>query len=465
MSEVHDLTAVELAGKIRSKEISPKEVVDAALARIEACKELNAFVTVAAEEAIRAAADAERVVMKGGALPPLAGIPYSVKDVTSCQGIETTYGSSAMPAFVPDADNLAVARARAAGAILLGKTTTPELAHKIHTYAPVSGLTLNPYSPDVTCGGSSGGAAVAVAAGMGPISLGTDGGGSVRIPASCCGVVGLKPTIGSIPDPQAQDLFGVTAHVGPLARTVADTRLFYEVVQGGHRHDPYSQGPRPAPRSCATLQGVRVAWMPRCGNMDVDTEVAALTHAAVKRMEAMGAVVDEISLDFASLEPHFLVLMESRVVRILRKYVEAGVPGIDPTLLAHYQSGLHYTAVDYMDALSERAATFKNVQDVLQNYDVIASPTVSAPPLPHTQDPHGPVMINGAATGRVRAEWYPYTLGFNLTGHPGISIPCGYTKSGLPVGFQLAGRWYDEHYLLDVAERLEEDLAVPRKAF
>ncbi|MGB6105890.1 MAG: amidase family protein [Pusillimonas sp.] len=464
MNEICCLSAVELAQKIRQKELSAVEVVEAMLSRIGDCKETNAFVCTVADQALEAAGEAQRRVMAGEDVPVLHGVPYSAKDVTNCQGVPTRYGSKALPAFVPQEDNLAVARARAAGAILLGKTATPELAHKAFTYSPLSGLTLNPFSPDVTSGGSSGGAAVAVALGMGPISLGTDGGGSVRIPAACCGVVGLKPTIGSLPDHQAQDLFAVTAHAGPLARNVADTRLFYEVLEGGHLHDPYSQGRRPAPGQCNSLEGVRVAWLPKCGNKELDPDIERLSLAALGQMEALGAVVEEVELDFAALEPHFLVLMESRVRRSLRGLEPQQMVNVDPSLLTHFERGAGHTGTDYLDALAERSAAFRQVQDILARFDVIASPTMSAPPLPHAQDPHEPVVINGRKTGRVRAEWYPYTLGFNMTGHPAVSIPCGYTSTGLPAGFQLAGRWFDEAYLLDVAELVESALAVPTLA-
>src|SRR5690625_255012 len=285
MSELSDLTATELVAGIKAKAFSPQEVLDSVLARCEAAKSLNAFVTLTVDEARQSAKRTEEAILNGHTQAPLLGIPYSVKDVTNCHGVPTTYGSKVLKPYVPEHDHVSVARTRAAGGILIGKTTTPELAHKIHTVSPLSGLTLNPHHPDVTAGGSSGGAATAVAAGMGPIALGTDGGGSVRIPASCCGVVGLKPTIGSIPDIDAQDLFGVTAHVGPLARTVSDTRLFFDVLCGPHPLDPYGQADRPTDQSCDSLKGLRVAWMPKCGNAQVDDDVYSLTLAAVQMLE------------------------------------------------------------------------------------------------------------------------------------------------------------------------------------
>jgi aspartyl-tRNA(Asn)/glutamyl-tRNA(Gln) amidotransferase subunit A len=459
MNDICELSVVELARLIGKAEVSPVQAVEAVLARIEACEWANAFVCTSAEQALEAAATASKALAKGGDQPPLLGVPFSVKDVTHCRGVPTRNGSKALPPAHPEADHLAVARARAAGAILIGKTTTPELAHKAHTFSPLTGLTLNPYDAEVTCGGSSGGAAVAVALGMGPWALGTDGGGSVRIPAACCGVVGFKPSIGSLPDAQAQDLFGVTSHVGPLARRVADVRFVYEVLKGGHSHDPYGQAIPPALRAFESLKGVRVAWMRRCGNQELDHEVDRLCTDTIRRMENLGAIVEEVNIDFAGLEPHFLVLMESRVTRSLRGLDEAQLAQMDPSLRVHFDEGSTHSSVDYLDAMAARASAFRAVQGVLGSFDLIASPTMSAPPLPISQDPHAPVVINGRPTGRVRAEWYPYTLGFNLTGHPAISIPCGYNGSGLPIGFQLAARWFDEAFLLDAAELMESDLA------
>lgn len=462
MTDLADLKASELLAGYRSKTFSPVEVMEAVLARIEARRDLNAFITVIPEEARAAAKDAEARMQQGDDLPPLFGLPYSVKDLTLTKGVRTTFGSLAYADFVPDEDAVAVARAKAAGAILVGKTTTPEFGHKIHTAAPLFGLTRNPYDPDVTAGGSSGGAAVAVAAGMGPIALGTDGGGSVRIPSACCGTVGLKPTIGTVTNLQAGDLFASNVHVAPMARDVADTALLFEAVRGFDRRDPYGQASFPPDRPFDGFKGLRVAWMPRAGN-PIDTEIEEITTGVVRRMAAEGAVVEEIEIDFAALEPAFYIVLETLLASRAGPKLEEFRDRFDPTLLPHVESGLKHSSLSMAAAGAERTRYFKQVQAFLDRFDVIASPTLSAPPLPHTQDPHGPVTINGAKAGRVRASWYPYTFGFNLTGHPAISIPCGWTKSGLPVGFHLATDWYQEGFLLSVAKELETLLHVTRR--
>jgi aspartyl-tRNA(Asn)/glutamyl-tRNA(Gln) amidotransferase subunit A len=245
MTDIADLTACDLAAAIRGKTVSPVEAVGAILARMEARRDLNAFLAAPAERARAEAKQAEAAVQRGDPLGPLHGVPFSAKDLINTEGVATTQGSALFTGTIPSTDAVAVARARAVGAILIGKTTTPEFGHKPFTEGPFFGRTLNPWSEAHTCGGSSGGAAVAVAAGMGPLALGTDGGGSIRIPASCCGIVGLKGRLGAIPHLQPPDLFGANSFVGPMGRTVADTRLLFEAVTGPDRRDPYGQSETP----------------------------------------------------------------------------------------------------------------------------------------------------------------------------------------------------------------------------
>ncbi|MEY8827127.1 amidase [Sedimentitalea sp. XS_ASV28] len=465
MTDLADLDAVELCRGYRRNEYSPVEVMEAVLARTEARRDLNAFVSLQPEAAMEGARAAEALQQTGGDLPPLHGLPYSVKDLTFTRGVTTTMGSRISADFVPEEDAVAVARARAFGAILFGKTTTPEFGHKIHTSAPLFGRTMNPHSPDVTPGGSSGGAAVALAAGMGPIALGTDGGGSVRIPSACCGTVGLKPTLGTVPNLQAGDLFSSNVHVAPMARNVADTRLFFDVIRGFDRRDPFGQAQMPTPRRCDSLKGLRIAWLPQAGN-PVDHEIAALTTEAVDRFAGEGAEIEEITLDFAALEPHFMVVLEALLAGRVGAALESRRDDLDPTLVIHVENGRKHSALDLAAAGAARTRAFQQVQEVLARFDVIASPTLSAPPLPHSQDPHGPVAINGVPAGRVRATWYPYTFATNMTGHPSISIPCGWDTSGLPVGFHMTVAWYQEDFLMDAAALAEDvfafDLAARR---
>jgi aspartyl-tRNA(Asn)/glutamyl-tRNA(Gln) amidotransferase subunit A len=342
---------------------------------------------------------------------------------------------------------------RRAGAILVGKTTTPEFGHKPLTQGPFFGLTLNPWNKDYTCGGSSGGAAVAVAARIGPIALGTDGGGSIRIPAACCGVVGLKATLGAIPNLQPPDLFGANSYVGPMARDIADTRLQFDVLVGPDRRDPYGQTIFPTRRLAAGEQP-RLALLMHCGNI-LDPEVEASIAAAMRKAEALGMTVEPIELDFVSLESAFLVFLRSVLLARLGGHAERTPEKLDPTLMATIDAGRRYSAADLCEAQFARTACFAKVQDVLARFDLIASPTLSAPALRLGYDPLGRVEIAGRDAGNIRGAWYPYTYPFNLTGHPALSMPCGLSAAGLPVGLQLVGRWHEDHYLLDVAARLE----------
>ena len=245
-SDLTDLSATELAASIRRKRVSPVELVDAVLARINSSQaSVNAFITVLYDAARAEAKAAEKAVMLGDDLGPLHGVPFSVKDLAYTAGVRTTMGSAIFENFVPSEDAVPVARLKHAGAILLGKTTTPEFGHKPLTDSPIFGVTRNPWDLSRTCGGSSGGAAAAIASGLGPLALGSDGGGSIRIPASCCGIVGLKATLGVVPHVHAPDLFGNNSFIGPMTRTIADARLVLDVIAG-----PIRTMPMPSPCRC-----------------------------------------------------------------------------------------------------------------------------------------------------------------------------------------------------------------------
>lgn len=459
MTAIADLSATELSTAIRQRRISPVEAVDAALARIDERRELNAFMAICADRARAEAKAAEAGVMAGGSLPPLHGIPFSVKDLTNTEGVATTQGSALFAGQVPSADAAAVARMRAAGAILIGKTTTPEFGHKPFTEGPFFGRTLNPHNENFTCGGSSGGAAVAVATGMAPIALGSDGGGSIRIPAACCGVVGLKATLGAIPNLQAPDLFGANSYVGPIARDITDTMLMFDVLAGPDSRDPYGQVDAFPRRSLHEGERPRVALLMRCGNI-LDPEVEAAIDRAMKHAEALGMIVEPIELDLVSLEPHFLVFLRSLLLARLGKHAANFPEKLDPTLLATIEAGRGYSAADLCAAQFARTDCFAKVQTILSKFDLIASPTLSAPALPVGLDPLGSITIAGQDAGTIRGAWYPYTFPFNLTGHPALSLSCGMTTLGLPVGLQLVARWHEEHYLLGLARKLEGALNV-----
>lgn len=453
MTDIADLNAIPLAKAIAAREISPVEAVQAALDRIEARAELNAYVTVCAERALDEARAAEARIAAGTLRGPLDGVPFSVKDLIATEGVRTTNGSRIFAETVPQEDGVSVARARAAGGILIGKTTTPEFGHKPEATSPVSGRTLHPSHPDRTPGASSSGSAVAVAAGMGPLSIGSDGGGSIRIPAACCGIVGLKPTLGMIPHLSLPDLFGANSYVGPMAGDVADTALFFEAMAGFDARDPWGQGALPSEKPFDGMTGLRVGWLPNAG-ASVEPETAAATRAAVEGMARAGAEVEEIDIDLRAVEPAFLTVLRAGLSARMGAHVARYGNEMDPTLLVRIIEGRGLSAKDLSEATFVRTQTFAALQEALSRCDVIVSPVLTAPAIPTSIDTAGEVEIAGNR-GTIRGAWYPFTYPLNLTGHPAISMPCGRNTEGLPIGLQIMTSWYQDRFLLRVAAGVE----------
>lgn len=454
--------ATRLAEEIRARRLSPVDVVDAVLRRIERLEpSLNAFVTVTREEARQAAIEADAAVRRGDRLGPLHGVPFSVKDLVTTAGVRTTFGSRLYEGFVPTEDGVAVRRLKAAGAILLGKTTTPEFGHKAVTDAPLFGITRNPWDRSRTPGGSSGGAAAAVAAGMGPLGVGTDGGGSIRIPAACCGIVGLKPTLGTVPHGQPPDLFGTVSYVGPMTRTVADAALMLAVMAGPDEADPHSLGRTPddyvGAATAGRLEGLRIAWMPTVGNRAVDREVKALCEEAVRRLERAGAHVETTEVDLTRCEAIFLTLSRATNFSRFGDRLPEWRDRLDASLVDSIEKGRDLTAADLARALFARSDVYRQVQGLFRRYDLLATPTLSAPPPPAGRSALEPIEVEGKPAGTLRGAWYPYTLPFNQTGHPAISVPAGFTASGLPVGLHLVAPWHQEVRLLRAAALLEAE--------
>ena len=460
--ELLRMGAAELAEGIRKREISPVDLTQQSVARIHALQpSLNAFITINADAALRAARNAEREIANGGWRGPLHGIPYAAKDLIATASVRTTMGSRLLENHLPERDAATIARLEASGAILLGKTTTSEFGHKPLTDGPLFGRTINPFDSDATCGGSSGGSAVAVATHQVPVALGSDGGGSVRIPAACCGIVGLKATLGVIPHLDVPDLFAANSYVGPMGRTIADTRMLFQAVRGFDLRDPYGQGFTPhSSGAVPEINGIRIGWLERVGNPVLHPECRDAALEALDALTDLGATVEPVELDFVALEDAFLIIMESLLrSRLLAHRQERGEL-LDPSLVQTIDQGEGWTAVDLQRAGRARTENFLAIQSVFERFDVLASPTLAAPPISVHQDPHGRIAIGDRDAGRIRGGWYPYTYAFNLTGHPALSIPCGWTGSGLPLGLQIAGPWHSEDLLLHLGAWMERE-AVP----
>jgi aspartyl-tRNA(Asn)/glutamyl-tRNA(Gln) amidotransferase subunit A len=459
-----DLTftaAAELARMVARRALSPVELVDAVLARIERAQPaLNAFITIAAEQARAAARTAEAQLMRGEAEGALFGVPFSVKDLIDTAGVRTTFGSVALADNVPRADAAAVARLKLAGAILLGKTTTPEFGHKCFTEAPLFGRTANPWDRRRTAGGSSGGGAAAVAAGLGPLALGTDGGGSTRIPAACCGVVGFKQTLGLVPHDMTPDGFGNQSYITPMTRTIGDAALMLQAMAGPHPADPHSLGLPiddfvAAARPEGDLKGVRIAWRPHLGNRKLASEVRDACEAGVAALAELGATVEPMADSFGNTEPVWLVLTQSFWNARFRRYVPEFGAHMSETLLRQMEAGAGYGAVELQLAMFERTRIYREIQSWFGHYDLIATPTLSRTALPIDHDFFAPIEIDGETTDTVRVAWYPYTHPFNLSGNPAVTLPCGWDCDGLPIGLQLVGPHLGDARLLRAAALFE----------
>jgi aspartyl-tRNA(Asn)/glutamyl-tRNA(Gln) amidotransferase subunit A len=461
MADLAFASAAELAVLVANKAISPVELVGDALARIDAAQPtLNAFITVCDLDALEAAHAAEEAVMRGAMLGPLHGVPFAVKDLVNTAGVRTTFGSHVFAFNVPATDSPSVARLKAAGAILLGKTTTPEFGHKCFTEAPLFGRTANPWDLARTCGGSSGGAAAAVAAGLVPIGIGTDGGGSSRIPAACCGIVGFKQTLGLVPHDLTPDGFGNQSHITPMTRTVLDSALMLQAMAGPDPRDPHSLGLAApdfvaAARPEGDLNGVRIAWRPHLGNDRLAAEVRAACEAALKVLEELGAVVVPVEDDFRSTEPIWLVLTQSFWNARFRRYVGQYGNRMSETLIRQMDTGAAHSAVALQEAMFERTRVFREIEGWFADYDLVATPTLSRTALPIDHDFFAPIEIDGVASGTVRQAWYPYTLPFNLSGSPAVTLPCGFGADGLPIGLQLVGPHMADARLLRAAALFE----------
>jgi aspartyl-tRNA(Asn)/glutamyl-tRNA(Gln) amidotransferase subunit A len=376
------------------------------------------------------------------------GVPVSIKDLLITRGWPTLRGSKNIRRDQKwDEDAPAVARLRENGAVILGKTTSPEFGWKALGDSPLTGITRNPWKTDRTPGGSSAGAAVAAASGMGALHIGTDGGGSIRIPASFCGIFGLKPTYGRVPQFPPSP-FAVVSHAGPMTRTVGDAALMLTVLAGADDRDGYALPPDDRDFSTGIeggVKGMRIAFSPRLGYAKVDPEVAAAVAAAVDVFAELGAHVEEVDPGFESPRDAFYVLWASGGAKVVAGFNPRERAAMDPGLIAMAKVGENFSARDYLDAEAIRAALVLRMNMFHRKYDLLLTPTVAVPALPVGQD------LNDPATEKHWIDWTPFSYPFNMTRQPAASVPCGLTKAGLPIGLQIVGRLNDDARVLRAA--------------
>ena len=456
-SELCFMEATELVQRIRTKEVSCVEVMEAHLAQIERVNpKVNAIVTLLPERAMEGARAADKAISSGGPLQPLHGLPIAHKDLVPTKGIRTTYGSPIFKDHVPDQDALIVQRLRQAGAITIGKTNTPEFGAGGQTFNEVFGETLNPYDVTKTCGGSSGGAAVSLACGMLPIADGSDTGGSLRLPAAFCNVIGFRTSPGRVPVWPSDLGWWPISVQGPMARTVGDTALMLSAIAGPDPLQPISLGDpgkkfrEPLARD---FRGVRVAWSPDFGGLPMDPRIVKVLEGQNRVFEELGCDVEVACPDFEDAEEIFLVWrawrMELRFGEMLKTHRHL----MKDTLVWNTEEGQKLTGPQIGRAEMKRTQLYHRMRQFMQRYEFFLCPVTQVPPFdvkePWVREINGVQMKNYIDWNR--STWY-----LTITGHPCISIPCGFTEDNLPVGLQIVGRHQDDFGVLQLSDAFEK---------
>ena len=454
-------SAVELAALLAAGSVSAREVLDAHLVRIEQVNPtINAVVTLSVERAVADATRADEAYAQRRHLGPLHGLPIAHKDLAMTAGIRTTLGSPIFADHVPDEDELIIARLRAAGCVTVGKTNTPEFGAGSHTFNEVFGVTRNPYDPSRSAGGSSGGAAAALAAGMVPLADGSDLGGSLRNPASFCNVVGLRPTPGTVPSWPNSDPLDPLSTDGPLARCAADVALLLGVIAGPHPHVPLRGAVGPFEPLERSLNGLRVAWGPSAAGLPIDLEVRGALAEVPGRFISHGCVVDEAFPDLTGASAIFQTLRAVVFERGLGQLYDDRGAELKDTVRWNVELARTLTAADVGRAVRERSLLQQRVHAFFERFAVLALPTVQVVPFPvefdWVREIDGVPMTN-------YLEWMRSCTDITVTGCPAMSVPGGYTASGLPVGLQLVARPGAELLLLQVAHALDGDGVVSRR--
>ena len=435
------ISALEAAKLIRSREISSLEIVDAILRHADdLVGTVNAFITVDAEGARRAAAAADELADQDRWLGPLHGVPFSVKYLLDTSGVRTTYGSRAFADNIPDRDVVAVARIKSAGGVLLGKTATSELAASLQTRSTLNGITRNPWDLDRSAGGSSGGAGAATAAGLAPLALSTDGAGSARVPASVCGVLGLKPTLGRVPHETWPFHYSNNSSVSINTRSPGDAALMLRIIEGPTTADPWSARPALAP----PLAGVTsMLYIQAPCSRRPDTAISEAVQKTLAGLSEGGIYIDAVDDDPTHFDPAMVsgILAPNLAARV-RSMTEEQRALLEDPLRRLTSPEYRPDAVALQQLEIERSLLHDRVERLLHRYDIIVTPTVIADPPP--------------ADAVIDAEWWTHLAVANFTGHPAISVPCGFSEAGIPIGMHLVGQWDADLRLLQMASRIHE---------
>jgi Asp-tRNA(Asn)/Glu-tRNA(Gln) amidotransferase A subunit family amidase len=459
-TDLCDLSAVELAARMRSREISPVELLDSCLARIgHANPTLNAVVALD-EAAARAGAEAAEAAFRSGeGVKPLTGLPVGIKDLNETKGLKTTFGSPLFADFVPDFDDAPVARIRRAGGIVAAKTNTPEFGAGANTNNAVYGFTGNPFDPQKSCAGSSGGSAVALATSMLPLANGSDLGGSLRTPASFTGVVGLRPTAGLVGrGPSAVPTSPLSVE-GPMGRTVGDLALLLSALAGESAEDPYSRPLDPAPLAelqPVDLGGLKVAVSEDLGFAPVDGSIRRTFRQRIDAIRHLFAEVQARDPEMPDANRVFEVLRGVGFLAAHLEKVEKTPDGVGPNVRANVELGLTYDARDVAWASRRHGEIARGFRDLMGEVDLLICPGASAKPFPKGQN--HPTEIDGKPLDTY-IHWVAIAYGITLTGHPSLCLPCGTDDDGMPFGIQVVGRRWDERRLLSVGQALEAAFA------
>jgi amidase len=451
------MSTVEMARLIRTKKLSAREALAAHLKQIERVNpKVNAIVTLVPEMAADAAAKADEMQARKEKLGPLHGLPVAHKDLVETRGIRTTFGSPLYKDNIPTENDLIVERLRRAGAITIGKTNTPEFGAGSQTFNTVFGATLNPYDLTKTCGGSSGGAAVALACGLVPVADGSDTGGSLRNPAAFCNVAGFRPSIGRVPNPKAAFAWSTLSTSGCLARSVADLALVLSTIAGPDSRAPLSisePGERFARPLDRSFKGVRVAWFKNLGGVPFDPRVRAVVDGHRKTFESLGCIVEQAEADFALAEIAFRTLRAWNTANSYGERLRKHPDAFKDTLKGEIEQGLRLSGTDVARAEMAQVQLWRSFQAFLEKYEYFVLPTTQLPPF--DVNTAYPTKIAGV-TFENYIDWMKSCWYISATGNPAASVPGGFTPEGLPVGLQIVGRNKEDFSVLQMAHAFEQ---------